>query len=305
MTHVPERLKAYAKRLPELERAVAWRTLRRWSLSEVYRITLNGGETRIVKWGGGEMAREASVYTDLLIPLQIRSPRLYFAESDSRQGMLLMEDVGPNNVEQRPEPAHFAEAAKELSRLRKCASAHLKGGRIPRGVADRYIVTAETFLRQLDRLLHASPYSGNPVLPRVRQSLPGPLDRLYRSEPMTIVHHDYHAKNWVVQNGRIMPVDWSNAYLSPHLGDLYRLAVEANDFCGVPRDAVLNAYLEELAQPGMSAAELKRQTAVGGLCWLIRSLYWLANGGTNAIPGSDGWIPDLIGDMEPLCEELP
>ena len=70
---IPERLSAYYPIIPLLNEVTEWSLLRKWSLSEVYRVTLKSGETRIIKWGGQEMASEATIYRQLVRPLQIKS----------------------------------------------------------------------------------------------------------------------------------------------------------------------------------------------------------------------------------------
>jgi hypothetical protein len=49
--------------------------------------------------------------------------------------------------------------------------------------------------------------------------------------------------------------------------------------------------------------QLDWQLRIGGLCWLIKTLRWLVYGGTDIIPGSDSWIPDLLKDVEHLYQE--
>lgn len=53
---IPERLSAYYSVTPLLGEISEWSLLRKWSLSEVYRVRLKSGESRIIKWGGKEMA---------------------------------------------------------------------------------------------------------------------------------------------------------------------------------------------------------------------------------------------------------
>jgi len=49
--------------------------------------------------------------------------------------------------------------------------------------------------------------------------------------------------------------------------------------------------------------QLDWQLRIGGLCWVIKTLRWLVYGGTDIIPGSDSWIPDLLKDVEHLYQE--
>lgn len=98
-----------------------------------------------------------------------------------------------------------------------------------------------------------------------------------------------------------MPIDWSLAYLSPHLGDLYCLIREAQALAGLSREEVNAAYQDV---SNIDIGQLNWQISVGGLCWLIKTLRWLVYGGTEIIPGSEAWIPDLMSDVEKLVEEI-
>lgn len=74
---IPTCFEEYHKMIPMLDKVTEWSVLRKWSLSEVYRVTLTTGETRIIKWGGSEMAREAEIYRHLVHPLQIKAPCIF------------------------------------------------------------------------------------------------------------------------------------------------------------------------------------------------------------------------------------
>jgi hypothetical protein len=124
MRAIPERLTAFRRELPVLDEVENWQLLRKWALSEVYRAAMRSGDTRIIKWGGEDMAREAAVYSTLLAPLGIRTPIVYAYAHNSDSGLLVMEDVGYYNLEQKPEREYFLEAARELARFRNVAAAH-------------------------------------------------------------------------------------------------------------------------------------------------------------------------------------
>ncbi|WP_219835442.1 phosphotransferase [Paenibacillus sp. R14(2021)] len=253
-----------------------------------------------MKWGGSEMAGEAAIYRDLVHPLQIKAPQIYAFMQLKDSGVMIMEDAGRVNVEEQPEPAHFLEAARELARLRMRAAANLEKV-LPKQVIDTYTVSEEAFLALLDDLLQSNWLSGSEILLHLKAALPHQLERLYRMVPVSIVHHDYHAKNLLVQDNGIMPIDWSIAYLSPHLGDLHCLITEAHAWSHTPREDILAAYMEVSE---VQLEDLNWQLQVGGLCWLIKTLRWLVYGGTDIIPGSDEWIPDLLQDAEHLYQEL-
>jgi hypothetical protein len=98
-----------------------------------------------------------------------------------------------------------------------------------------------------------------------------------------------------------MPIDWSIAYLSPHLGDLYCLVTEAHVWSSLSSEEMISAYLDVA---DLHIDDLNWQLRIGGLCWLIKTLRWLFYGGTDIISGSEAWIPDLLKDVENLYQEL-
>jgi len=299
---IPERLSAYRSRIPQLDDVTEWSLLRQWSLSEVYRVTLNTGATRIIKWGGQEMAREASIYQQLVNPLQIKAPYLFGYYELESSAVMVMEDAGLHNLEQQPSRDHVLEAARELARLRRTAADNL-GSKLSGEIVNAYTISAAKFLKLLDDLLGLPRFSGDKVLTLLQNKLPAELDRLYRTVPITIVHHDYHAKNLLIQGNNILPIDWSIAYLSPHLGDLYCWIGEARNRYGVSKEEVVTAFLGE-AGSDLSLEQLHGQLNIGGICWLVKTLRWLGCGGTDSIPGSEEWIPDLLQDLEDLAGQI-
>jgi thiamine kinase-like enzyme len=132
------------------------------------------------------------------------------------------------------------------------------------------------------------------------KELPVQLNRLYEEFPITLTHNDYNAKNLMVCRNSIVPIDWSNAYLSPHLGDLYCLISEAQKY-GIEKSVIVEAYREH-----DHTELLDWQIQVGGICWLIRSLRWVCEEGIHKVPGTDKWVLPLIlairDCMEQLCE---
>jgi len=298
---IPKRLEAYRNMCPILEEVTDWQLLRKWSMSEVYRATMKSGVSRIVKWGGHEMAREAIIYRELLAPLHIRSPQLYEYHIIDQSALMIMEDVGNYNLEQQPAANHFLEAARELARLRQTATFQLKQGHSMQKIVDTYLITDQYFMSLLNDLILVR---DNSILQKTKILLPKQLKQIYQEVPLTLVHHDYHAKNLVVQGIRILPIDWSIAYLSPHLGDLFCLIHEAHSWSGLEQDEIILAYQHEIGKDRMSIDELKWQLNIGGLCWLIKSLHWLVYGGTETIPGSEEWIPDLLSDMSNILKSL-
>lgn len=307
-TMIPKVFLAYLTRIPLLYEVTEWSLLRKWPLSEVYRVKLKSGESRIVKWGGKEMARESEIYQKLVYPLQIKAPFIFeFAELEE-SSIMMMEDAGSSNLEQDPRSIYFLEAARELACLRNQATAHLQI--IPVSTTKNFFVSKEDFLNLLDDMLVSDLMTSilksqisatNNVLLNLRNVLPRHLDKLYQTVPLTLVHHDYHAKNLLIQESGIIPIDWSLAYLSPHLGDLYRLIKEAQAWSLTAKEDIISAFLEVAPCP---REQLNWQIQIGGLCWLIMTLHWLVHGGTDIIEGSEAWISDLLHDITILYETL-
>ncbi|CAH1198900.1 hypothetical protein PAECIP111893_01158 [Paenibacillus plantiphilus] len=241
---IPECFSAYRSLMPVLDEAIEWSLLRKWSLSEVYRATLASGETRIMKWGRDDMAGEAAIYKRLVGPLNIKAPYIFGYFEVGNSAVMVMEDRGSNNLEQQPHSDYFLEAARELARIRTIAADNLELN-IPGDMIRLYTVSAANFLTLLDDLLRSNHFSDNSVLSRLQTTFPCDLHTLYDTLPLTLVHHDYHAKNLLIQGSRILPIDWAIGYLSPHLGDLYCLIKEARAWSHVSRADMLAAFLHE------------------------------------------------------------
>lgn len=299
---ISERLSAYRTKIPLLAEVTEWALLRKWSLSEVYRITLHSGETRILKWGGKEMAQEAANYRRLVNPLLISAPRIFDFYESERSAVMIMEDAGQYNLEQQPSTKLFLEAARQLARIRDTAAMNIEKN-MPINHIHQYTETAADFLAHAKALLRSPRLSGHPALNELQNILPQQLERLYRTQPLTLVHHDYHAKNLLIQGTQILPIDWSISYLSPHLGDLHCLIDEAQEYSHVPREEMLSAFHSAMEQD-CSMEQLEWQVNIGGVYWLVKTLKWLVYGGTDTIPGSDEWVPDLMDELELLVNKI-
>ena len=283
--------------------------LRRWGLSEVWRLQLGGSAERsvIVKRGTGEMAREGLRYRELIVPLRITAPRLIAAQGGegTEPVVLVLEDVGEQTLEQRPTPAGYREAVRTLARMRASATERLSANP---ALAAGLRRTAADFAETAQRAATG--------LGRLRPDLAGSLDTpaaaladrldLLSGSPDTIVHGDFHAKNLVHgADGRISPVDWPGSYLHPHLGDLYCLLREARKL-GLDRrvDAV---GLPDLfaRESGTDPASVRELLVTGGLCWTLIALRWVVEEGIGAVPESAEWIDELVGEARSLAQRSP
>jgi aminoglycoside phosphotransferase (APT) family kinase protein len=268
--------------------AVGGEQLRRWGLSEVWRVRVGSPEPRsvIVKRGTGEMADEARRYRELVIPLWVAAPDLLAATGgdDGEPMVLVLADVGPQTLEQRPTAEGYREAVRALARMRSVAAGRL--ARDPAIGADLRRTTAD-FVADAERV-----GLGDSV-----RALVDRLDRL-AGVPATIVHGDYHAKNLIhTAEGGVVPVDWPSACIHPHLGDLYCLIREAGNL-GLPTGDLPGLYAREA---GTDPGEVADQMVTGGMCWTLTALRWLTDEGVEAIPEAHEWLDALAADVRTLA----
>ncbi|WP_270180884.1 phosphotransferase family protein [Alkalihalobacillus sp. CinArs1] len=300
--NTPQAWTEYIHLVPALKNAVVWKSLRQWSLSEVWRVTMPGGNTMIAKKGMGENSREAAVYEHLLRPLKVDSPIIYNAISEGSVGILLMEDVKGKSVEENPDGRYFIEAARKLAAMRTEVRSRLanKGT----GIKDVFYLKKDKLINDLVHLKkqHQLLEINQDVnLQRALDVLPQHLEQLYKRFPVTITHNDYYPKNMVGINKTLKIIDWANANLSPHLGDLYCLITSAEEY-GVSPKEVIDAYRNNVTEE--LAIDLDWQITMGGICWTIYMLRWLIDYGVDAIPEAKDWVPDMVNELERLLETL-
>lgn len=277
--------------------------LRAWGLSEVWRVRLEDPAPRtvIVKRGSGEMAGEARRYRELVIPLALPAPRLLTASggADAAPAVLVLQDAGPDTLEQRPSGEGYREAVRMLARMRAGAARRLRedpgiGTGLRRSTAD-FVDAARRAAAGVAALR-----------PGLAGELDGPVrvltERLGRlaGVPETIVHGDFHAKNLLhAPDNRLVAVDWPLAYVHAHLGDLYCLLREAGKR-GLPGAAGLPEVFARAA--GADPRAVTDQLVTGGLCWTVLALRWLVEEGLAAIPESRAWLDELVADCRTLAD---
>jgi hypothetical protein len=107
------------------------------------------------------------------------------------------------------------------------------------------------------------------------------------SEPATVVHGDFQAKNLLhTAGGGIITIDWSDAYVQPHLGDLY-LLLRAGRKQGRIERVRMEALPELFArEAGTDPRTVTDQLVTGGLCWTMNALRWVVEIGVHAVPES-------------------
>jgi phosphotransferase family enzyme len=288
--------------LPDLDGAiVGGDLLRGWALSEVWRIRLDGATRKsvIVKRAVGELAGEARRYHELVVPLGIAAPRLL---AEDGPGVIVLEDLGGDNLEDRPTAEGYEQAVRVLARMRAESALRL--------AADPALAAG---LRRSTADLVAVAARAATAMTALRPDLAGAIDDSIRamthrleqlsSEPATIVHGDFQAKNLLhTPGGGIVTIDWSDAYVHPHLGDLYLLLREGRKQGRV--DSVRMDALPELfaQEAGTDLKTVTDQLVTGGLCWTMSALRWVVEIGVHAVPVSRGWIDELATDLRELAE---
>ncbi|WP_243299577.1 phosphotransferase [Bacillus litorisediminis] len=296
---VPSKWIPYISYFSMLEEAVKWEPLRQWNLSDVWRVTLKSGKTVVAKLGNESMAGELKIYKSILEPLDLPCPRLYESYENSTSNVFLMEDLGRTTVEMKPTAKHFTNAARTLAEIRNTARSRL--GSLESLVYSEYYKRQEQVLYDLNFIIESHVLYSDDELDLLRswlEKLPKHLVRLYGGSSVTITHNEYNAKNLMIVNESIVPIDWSNAYLSPHLGDLYCLICEAEG-SGIEKSVVIGAYSEL-----DNIDDIEWQIQVGGICWLIRGLCWVCQEGIHKVPVTRSWIPKMITSIYECFEQL-
>ncbi|MEU4604292.1 phosphotransferase [Kribbella sp. NPDC023972] len=248
--------------------------LRQWGSSEVWRLSY-GLRSVIVKRGTDGQYGEGDVYERLVIPLELPAPRLIHAAD----GVLVLADAGRATLEQEPSADGFLAAAELVATIR---------GRTVRGSSD---FPPERVKEMADRIGRI----GFDLAP-----LTDALARLHREAPVAVVHGDFVPKNLVTDGSRWTAIDWPGAYLAPHLSDLYTLLRDAVAL-GHDREAIVARYVDAT---GTDRALVDRQLLVGGGCFYLVALKFIAEEGLRTIPESKNWIDGLLAELEDVVGQL-
>jgi thiamine kinase-like enzyme len=309
LTTIPLPWREYIQRLPLGAETTHWDLLRKWGLSEVWRVTAADGQSWIAKRSTGSMARELDVYREVLQPLGVPRPELHSYWQTSSEQFFILEDVGPNTLEKQPQLQHFQEAARVLARVRCVSCVQMQTTAVP----EHFKVSSDFYLQALDYLLQhdALDASRKAVLAAVARWLPGRLQDLYAHVPATLCHNDYHVKNLVVRNTIVVPIDWAMAYISPYLGDMYSLLHGAT-FRKIRTDPLLEAYTVEMqiwaarheCVRSLMSLPLNEQLALGAVCILITSIRWTLLEAIYELPESKKWIPAMIRNIDYYARQL-
>jgi streptomycin 6-kinase len=287
--------------LPDLDGTiVGGDLLRGWALSEVWRIRLEGATRKsvIAKRGIGELAGEARRYRELVVPLGIPAPRLL---AEGGPGVIVLEDFGGDDLEERPTAEGYEEAVRVLARMRaesalRLASDPALAAGLRRSTADLVAVAARADAAMTALRPDLAGALDDPV-----RAITGRLKRL-SGEPETIVHGDFQAKNLLhTPGGGIVTIDWSDAYVHPHLGDLYLLLREGRKQGRI--ESVRMEALPELFahEAGTDPQTVTDQLVTGGLCWTMNALRWVVETGVHTVPVSREWIDELVTDLRELA----
>ncbi|MFB4159160.1 aminoglycoside phosphotransferase family protein [Geomicrobium sp. JSM 1781026] len=254
-----------------------WEKLRGWELSEVWRASA-GQQSHILKIGISRNAREITIYDEFLQRIEA-APKVIDYVKDQGIAIIKLQDLQAPNLEQAPNEDGYEMAAVQLSKLRQ-ATVQAKG----QGTS------VNDHLRDFDRIaLYES------RLKRHRPVVLHHLVELYDGFPPVLTHNDYHTKNLIYTGGDVRILDWSEAYVSPHLGDLYSLISSAEG----ARNQIVSAY-----EQASGERNVHWQLTIGAICWLMERIRYFLDGGTEEIPIAKEWIPDLVNDLLMHCEML-
>ena len=263
---------------PDLD-ALNGELLREWGSSEVWRLSF-GLRSVIVKRGTDTQYAEAAAYMRFVKPMGMPAPELIdLADSDSAV-VLVLADVGRSTLEQEPTLDGFLAAAELLAEIRS-----------------KPVDEPSEF--RLDELTAIEPL-GEPLKQKLISHAGPALDALHREAPVAVVHGDFVAKNLVTDGRRWTAVDWPNAYLAPHLSDLYTLTRDAVAL-GHDRDQIIARYIDA---SGNDPDLVRRQLGLGGIGFTLRALHWIVNEGHRTVPESKEWIDPLVAELTELVEEL-
>jgi streptomycin 6-kinase len=290
--------------LPDLDATiVGGDLLRGWALSEVWRIRLDGASRKsvIAKRGIGELAGEARRYHELVVPLGISAPRLL---AEGGPGVIILEDLGGDNLEDQPTAEGYEQAVRALARMRaesarRLASDPALAAGLRRSTADVLAVAARADAAMTALRPDLAGALDDPVA-----AMTGRLEQL-SGQPATVVHGDFQAKNLLhTPGGGIVTIDWSDAYVHPHLGDLYLLQREGRKQ-GRTEKVRMDALPELFAyEAGTDPQTVTDQLVTGGLCWTMNALCWVVETGVHAVPASHEWIDELVTDLRELANVI-
>jgi len=250
--------------------------LREWGSSEVWRLSY-GLRSVIVKRGSDAQIGEATAYERFVVPLKLPAPELIHHATTDDAVLLVLADVGRVTLEQEPSAEGFLAAAELLAAIRSRGSGE-----------------SEFTGEQLAELVRRVDAIGEDLAGRVIARVVPALDELHREAPAAVVHGDFVPKNLVTDGRRWTAVDWPLAYRAPQLSDLYTLVRDAVAV-GHPAEPIVARYLES---SGADADLVRRQLAVGGVCFIVRALGWIVTEGHRLVPPSKDWIEPLVAELD-------
>jgi hypothetical protein len=125
----------------------------------------------------------------------------------------------------------------------------------------------------------------------------GDLLRGWELSEVWRIRLDGAARKSVIAKRGLVTIDWSDAYVHPHLGDLYLLVREGRKqgrIESVRMDAMPELFAREAGTDPQTVID---QLVTGGLCWTMSALRWVVETGVHAVPVSREWIDELVTDL--------
>lgn len=192
------------------------------SPAEVITCRLNNGQlvSLFCKYGGshaqysyghrGGVEYEAEIYREILQQAPVSTPRFYgYSNDDNKKVWLAIEYLsGSNLLKDIPYAENFAKAAAWIGHLHKFYESR------PCPVVKMYDTAYyEIWLKSVENLFGILK-DKHPWLPAVCGYFKENL-HLFTASPQTFIHGEYYAKNMLVKEGRIYPIDWESAAIGP------------------------------------------------------------------------------------------
>ena len=216
----------------------------------------------------GDVAYEATVYRNVLTPLQTSTPMFFGAYKDAQTGetWLVLEYLEQNiRVRETPERVGMSQAAHWIGRFHAINQARLLGEPIPD--LTRYDVEYYRGWVHRTSLFAGHLHQRLPWLATVCEHFEEFVDYLLAAPP-TIIHGEYCGKNVLSVRGVIYPIDWESAAIAAGEIDLASLAEGYSE----KRVCQMGLAYQQARWPDGTPAEFERTLAAARLYLQFR---WL------------------------------
>jgi hypothetical protein len=276
--------------------------IKQWDLSYVERISIPAdasGSPRsvILKMVAPPWAREAEVYRLLGQQPPLHAPRLLASGELGRLTWMVLADAGGPPPTNLSTDELWGVAVGGLARLHgRTVDVQTVSPALPR-------YTPATFVAQMQSALAALSAMGVPEATEAQAELIRAATRVAEvlaGEPVSLIHGDCYADNFVSGPDGLALVDWSFGALAPGLLDVAALVYPDRKNAGLPvtPEFILRTYADAAGLPelSLSGGRLVAAHMMNLLLHLIWMLTRLKSGYTSVGP-VDRWIAYDLGEV--------